>query len=250
MMDSNVHFQFRLADILLDVTCRYETTVRLCAPYLSEGDPDVFIRITEEDIQAERVRLLSKKNPGEALEASSPQALERLVLCRMAARELPGLDRVLFHGSCLAYDGMGVLFTAKSGTGKSTHTRLWRQVFGEHVVMVNDDKPFLHIGSDGVTAYGSPWTGKHGLGCNMAAPLKAICFVCRSGENRIEPVSSREAFALLLQQTFTPEEPQALLQTLALVERMSKNVPFYRLHCNMDPEAAKVAFDGIKHNFE
>lgn len=244
-MDKNTHFQFRLADILFDVLCCYESTKKLCTSYLAEGIPQINIRITDADIEAERIRLLSKKNPGDALEASTPQLLERLVLCRMVARALPPLDRVLFHGSCLTYDGIAVLFTAKSGTGKSTHTRLWRQSFGEHVTMLNDDKPFLHIGKDSVTAYGSPWTGKHSLGSNIAAPLKAICFVCRSEENWIEPADAREAFTLLLQQTFTPEEPQALLQTLALVERMSRNVPFYRLHCNMDPQAAQVALEGV-----
>jgi hypothetical protein len=152
---------------------------------------------------------------------------------------------VLFHGSSLAIDGSGVLFTAKSGTGKSTHTRLWRQVFGDRVCMVNDDKPFLHIGTDTVTVYGTPWRGKHSLGGNISAPLKAVYFVNRGEANRVDTITARELYPLLLQQTYTPENPVAMAQTLALVERLSRNVQLLRLYCNMEPEAAEVAFRGL-----
>lgn len=194
-----------------------------------------------EDIEGERRRLLSKKNPGEALEASSPEALERLHLCRRIAEILPKYDRVLFHGSSLAVDGRGVLFTAKSGTGKSTHTRFWRQEFGSRVKMVNDDKPFLHIGGNGVTVYGTPWRGKHALGENTRAPLEAIYFVNRGEENRVQTISPRELYPLLLQQTYTPDDPAAMAKTLALVERLSRSVKLLKLYCNLDPQAARVA---------
>ena len=76
-------------------------------------------------------------------------------------------------------DGQAVLFTAKSGTGKSTHTKLWRDLFGERAVMVNDDKPLLRILKDGVLVCGTPWDGKHRLSTNCALPLKAICILER-----------------------------------------------------------------------
>ncbi len=88
---------------------------------------------------------------------------------------MPSYDTVLFHGSALAIDGDGYLFTAKSGTGKSTHTRLWRERFGDRVVMINDDKPLLHIDAGSVIAYGTPWNGKHRLGTNASVPLRADC---------------------------------------------------------------------------
>jgi hypothetical protein len=201
--------------------------------------------ITREDIDGERQRLLKKKNPGEALEASTPEALERLHLCRRISELLPKYDRVLFHGSALAVDGRGVLFTAKSGTGKSTHTRLWRQEFADRVVMINDDKPFLHISGDSVTVYGTPWRGKHSLGDNISAPLEAVYFLNRGMDNRVEPVSSRELYPLLLQQTYTPDDAVAMAMTLGLVERLSKNVRLLKLFCNMDPEAAHAAYAGL-----
>lgn len=249
-MTEAVRFQVVLCGICFQVECQFPSTLRYCAQYLTEGprSADARITITMEDIEGERLRLLSKKNPGQSLEASTPQALETLHLCRRIADILPEHDCVLFHGSSLAFDGSGVVFTAKSGTGKSTHTGLWRQVFGDRVQMINDDKPFLEIREEGVIVHGTPWRGKHALGGNLSAPLKAVVFVTRGQVNRIAPVTPRELFPLLLQQTYSPEDPAAMVKTLALVERLSRKVQLLKLECNMDPEAAQVACGGI--NFE
>lgn len=243
---SSQTFHMQVAGIVFRVTCQYASTLRHCRDYLTEEKEAETILITPEDIEGERRRLLSKKNPGEALEASTPEALERLQLCRRIAELLPKYDRVLFHGSSLAVDGRGVLFTAKSGTGKSTHTRFWRVEFGSRVRMVNDDKPFLHIGEDAVTVYGTPWRGKHSLGENISAPLEAIYFVNRGVDNRVEPMTPRELYPLLLQQTYTPEDPEAMVRSLALVDRLSRNVKLLKLYCNLDPQAAHVALDALE----
>ena len=242
-MTENVCFRALIAGISFRIHCLYPLTQRYCRDYLTQSDGPVQeeIRITAADIEKEKARLLAKKNPGELLEASTPEALERLHLCRRIAELLPKHDRILVHGSSLAVDGRGVLFTAKSGTGKSTHTRLWRQEFGERVRMVNDAKPFLYVGPDGVTVYGTPWRGKHGLGENISAPLEAVYFLNRGEENRVEAISSRDVFPLLLQQTYTPDDPAAMAMTLALVERLSRNTKLLKLYCNMDPAAAHTA---------
>lgn len=233
-------FTVRVADLTIEVSCCFESTRCLCADYLIDDCVGQrFIHITPEEILRERKFLPAEES------GVSDNAVESLVLCRSIAEMLPGQDRVLFHCSALALDGNGVLFTAKSGTGKSTHTRFWREAFGDRVRMINDDKPFLHIGADSVTVYGTPWRGKHRLGSNYSAPVKAICFVCRGEENRIERVSPRELFPLLLQQTYAPRNAQMMARTLALVDRLSKGVALYRLYCNLDPKAAIVAYDGI-----
>ena len=242
---SEYTFSMQVADIVFCVSCQHASTLRHCRDYLTDAPAQETIFITREDIEGERNRLLAKKNPGEALEASTDEALERLHLCRRIAELLPKYDRVLFHGSSLAVDGRGVLFTAKSGTGKSTHTRFWRQEFGERVRMVNDDKPFLHVGENGVTVYGTPWRGKHALGENTQAPLEAIYFVNRGEENSVQPISPRELYPLLLQQTYTPDDPNAMVKTLALVERLSRSVKLLKLYCNLDPQAAHVALDAL-----
>lgn len=240
-------FHLCLAGIVFRVICQHPETQALCRAYLTNQDPVEIIHITPEDIEAERRRLQVKKNPGEILESSTPESLERICLCRRIAELLPKYDRVLFHGSSLAMDGRGVLFTAKSGTGKSTHTRFWREQFGSRVRMVNDDKPFLHIGEAGVTVYGTPWRGKHALGENTSAPLEAIYFVNRGDENRVRTITARELYPLLLQQTYTPDDPLAMAKTLALVEKLSRSVKLFTLFCNLDPQAAQVAFDALEN---
>ena len=78
-------------------------------------------------------------------------------------------------------DGEAYIFTAVSGTGKSTHAMLWREVFGERVRMINDDKPLIRITPEGkAVVYGTPWDGKHHLSKNSAFPLKAICWLTRA----------------------------------------------------------------------
>lgn len=145
----------------------------------------------------------------------------------------------------IAVDGIGYLFTAKSGVGKSTHTRLWREQFGDRAVMINDDKPLLRITAEGVTAYGTPWNGKHHLSTNTAVPLKAVCVLGRGGINHIEPADKKDVYPLLCQQSYRASDPAGMLLTLKLIEQLCSAVPLYRLSCNMDPEAALVAYQGM-----
>ena len=155
-------------------------------------------------------------------------------------------ETLLFHGSAIAVDGVAYLFTAKSGTGKSTHTALWRQVFKDRAVMINDDKPLLKLTSDGVLVCGTPWNGKHGLGCNKMVPLKAICILERAEQNTIHPVDAVEALPMLLQQSFRTGTPNGTVLLFDILDKLTKMVQLYRLGCNMDPQAAIVAYEGMK----
>ena len=159
---------------------------------------------------------------------------------------MPDFDTFLFHGSCVAVDGEGYLFTAKSGTGKSTHTRLWREYLGDRAVMVNDDKPLIRADENGVTIFGTPYNGKHRLGSNIAVPLKAVCILTRAAENHIEPIDREQAYAMLVQQAYRPADPVAMAKTLTLIDRLADGAKLYLLGCNMDIEAAKAAYEGMK----
>ena len=236
-------FRMSLADTVLAVTCVFTSTRRYCQDYLVGDDVPAQeeIRITLEDIQREGEQIPMRQ----AGRRGSLPYLEVLVLCRRAAQILPRYHAMLFHGSALAVHDSGVLFTAKSGTGKSTHTGLWRQVYGDDVVMVNDDKPFLEIREDGVAVCGSPWQGKHRIGNNLKVPVKAICILCRGAENTIQPLTPREALPMLMQQTFQPDDPAEVLRKMQMVDQLSRQVKLYRLCCNMDPQAAMVAYETI-----
>lgn len=142
-------------------------------------------------------------------------------------------------------DGEAVIFTANSGTGKSTHSRLWREMFGDQVWMINDDKPLLRIGEESVLVFGSPWDGKHHLSRNASAPLKAIVKLERAEVNHIEPIKKEEAFPILMKQCYVSRNPATTLRTLDLIQRLLRMTDFFKLGCNQDPEAAGVAWEGI-----
>lgn len=220
--------------------------------YTSSGVGDITtesvtrIRITQSDIDFEREKSAREDiKEGIPIRQFSDAYLETLAVYRKIADHLLSCDTLLFHGSVIAVDGIGYLFTAKSGTGKSTHTRLWREYFGERAVMINDDKPLLHITDSGVTAYGTPWDGKHRLSTNIAVPLKGICILTRDTINHIEPAEPHTVYPLIVQQTNRSLSADGMKQTLSLIDRMLNVVPVYRLGVNMDIEAARVAYEGM-----
>lgn len=242
-------FCISLAEVVFRVEPVFSYVQEYCKEYIVNEPAEVVIRIENADIAFERER--SKKEAereGSPVMEYSDAYLETLAVYRKIAERLPLLDTLLFHGSVIAVDGMGYLFTAKSGTGKSTHTGLWRELFGNRAVMVNDDKPLLKVTKDRVIAYGTPWDGKHRLSTNISVPLKAVCILTRDKVNHIEEIEPREAYQMLLQQTYRPMDKASMVQTLRLIDGMMKNTRFYRLGCNMNPEAAKVAFEGMNGN--
>ena len=203
---------------------------------------------TQSDIDFEREKSAREDiKEGIPIRHFSDAYLETLAVYRKIADHLLSRDTLLFHGSVIAVDGEGYLFTAKSGTGKSTHTRLWREYFGERAVMVNDDKPLLHITDSGVTAYGTPWDGKHRLSTNTAVPLKGICILTRDTTNHIEQAEPHDTYPMIVQQTNRSLTADGMKQTLSFIDRMLNVVPVYRLGCNMDIEAARVAYEGMQY---
>lgn len=208
--------------------------------------PCYHIRISQSEIDFEREKSAREDiKEGNSIRQFSGAYLETLAVYRKIADILLACDTLLFHGSVVAVDGEGYLFTAKSGTGKSTHTRLWREYFGERAIMINDDKPLLHITDSSVTAYGTPWNGKHRLSTNISVSLKGICILTRDTTNHIEQIESHSAYPLIVQQTNRSLNIEGLQKTLTLIDRMLMALPQYRLGCNMDIEAAKVAYEGM-----
>lgn len=239
-------FCIRVAGHTVAVRAMFDSTKEFCRDYLCEGAADFAVATTMEDIAFEREKS-AREDALEGLPARnySDRYLETISVQRKIVEELFDYDILLFHGSVVAVDGQGYLFTAKSGTGKSTHTRLWREVFGERAVMVNDDKPLLRFTPEGVMAYGTPWNGKHRLGENICVPLKAVCVLERGEENRIREITPKEGLTMLVQQSNRPRDPRRMGKYLDLIDALTKQMAFYRLECNMEHEAARVAYDAM-----
>ena len=238
---------YRIADRNIRIRSIWEDVHRLCREYELTGVPDLCVRTEQKDIDAERAAVAETgMTDGQTVTAWSDAYLETLAVYRQIAERMTDYDTLLFHGSAIAVDGQGYLFTAPSGTGKSTHARLWRELLGDRAVMVNDDKPLLRVTESGVTVYGTPWNGKHRLGSNIAVPLRAVCELARAEENSIAEISAREAVPTLLRQCYRPSDPAAMQKTLALLDRMTKCLRFYRLRCNMEPDAARVSWEAMR----
>ena len=229
------------------VRALFESTRNYCAGYLCEREADFVIEMDEADIAKERSHgEQADRMDGLAVRRFSDAYLETLALQRKLTEELFSFDTLLFHGSCVAVDAEGYLFAAKSGTGKSTHVRLWREMLGDRAVMVNDDKPFLRMENGRVFAHGSPWNGKHRLGNNMCVPLKAICILERGEENEICKISASDALKTIFQQTYRPMRNENFPKYFDLMGRLASGTAFYRLKCNMEKDAAKVSYEGMK----
>ena len=168
--------------------------------------------------------------------------LERAAIQRAFAEFLFDYNILLFHGSAIAVDGEGYLFTAHSGTGKSTHTRLWKQIFGDRAVMVNDDKPFLELTGNGVILHGSPWSGKHGLDANISVPLKGLCHLERGLENQIAPISAEDVLPMIRKQAYQPLNEEKHSRFLELTANLSQEVALWKMACNKNPDAATLAY--------
>ncbi len=239
-------FTISIAGCRIRVFPLFESTRWYCEHYLTEQPGEYTITVTREDLLREQ-QLLREEALQEGLRPRVFQDpfLERSVIQRQTAQLLFPRDILLLHGSTLSLDGSAYLFTAPCGTGKSTHTRLWREVYGSKVQMINDDKPFLRFTPEDIFAWGSPWSGKHGLDTNLCAPLKGICFLQRGTENRIVPILPEEGLPLLENQLCPPEDPALLPRYRALLNRLSHDVPLWRMTCTKDSEAARVAATAI-----
>ena len=154
-------------------------------------------------------------------------------------------DGMLLHSSAIMMDGKAYLFSARSGTGKSTHTKLWQELYGEDkVVNFNDDKPALRVIDGKVYACGTPFSGKTDINLNVIVPLKAICFIERSEQNKIRKISKIQAIPLIINQTiFKNESEENRQKVYDVIGKVLAEVPVYVLSCNISTDAAKLAHD-------
>ncbi len=235
-----------IAGVPAEVICRYAENEAFFREYVTDRPPLFSIAPTRGDLermQADFDRM--DEAEGRRKRPRPDVQLENNAIHALLSEKMAEHSVLLMHGSALCMDGEAYIFTAPSGTGKSTHARLWREVFGERVWMINDDKPMLRIGEDGTTVFGTPWNGKHRLGRNAGAPLKAIVRLGRDEKNHIEPLDKADAFLLLLRQAYSSSDPAVTARILAMEKRLLDTAAFYTLGCNREPDAARVAWEGM-----
>ena len=216
----------------IEINCKYEYTYKYCKDYLTDEKAVISVSPTDEDIDEEIA--ISPYNPSRAY-------AESICVYRSISKLMPLYNRMIFHGAVISYNGNGYIFTAPSGTGKTTHIRLWEK-YVDGVEIVNGDKPLLEI-EDKVIAYATPYAGKERFENHKSAEIKGICLIQRAKENRIRRVKSGEILTQLMAQLYLPEDPEATVKTLELLDKLVRSVPLYVLECDISEEAVKTSFE-------
>lgn len=233
-------FKYKIADIVFSADINYRYTFENMNDYRADKDeiPEFALEVTKADIDRER-ELSPYDLPAYVHEFT---ALYRKYIYIVMDR----YDAFFFHCSSICVDNQAIMFTAKSGTGKSTHRNLWMKNFGDRVTVINDDKPIIRR-IDGVFyVYGTPWKGKEALGENIRVPAKALCFLSRAEENSIGTIDTISVVSKMLNQTVRPAQPELMGKLLDLIDGFLNQVDCYDLRVNMNDDAAVVAYNGIK----
>lgn len=233
-------FVIKMADLVIAIHNRYRYVEEQCREYVTdETDVDFHVEVSEEEIRKEQ------------REASIPCGLdycESICVYRRISNTLIEYDAFLLHGACIERDGEVYAFCAKSGTGKSTHLMLWKKMYGDQVRIINGDKPILRRNHGVFYVYGTPWCGKEGWNINTSAPIKSLCFLERGKDNEIETLPGEQVMKRLGHQILMPKAPDQMIRYLDLMDDLIRQTSCYLLHCNMEKDAARVAYEGMNDN--
>lgn len=235
---------YRIADFNIDIKYSDPRSAIFLADYKCDdaAEIDFTIETSESDIDREvKVATAVEKKL-----RFSRGYLERLAILRLLCAKLISYGAFLIHGALIEHDGVGYLFCAPSGVGKTTHILLWQKLFGkDNVRIINGDKPLLRVIDGEIYAYGTPWCGKEGYNINSRVKLKNICFVERAEHNSIKKLDELSAVQRIMSQIMVNDSVDLGAQ-LSLVDNLFGKVEMYLLKCNKDIEAAKVAYDGMR----
>lgn len=224
----------QIAGLRAGIENRYDILPRV-AEFVTEASPDFVVSVSEEELEQERAS---------AEGDFSPEYLEYVCAYRKIAECLPMYDAFVIHGVAVAVAGDGAyLLTAPSGTGKTTHARIWQMRFGDRVRIINGDKPILRRTEGGFTAFDTPWRGKEGMGDGTSAPVKGICLLGRGKKNTIRPAEPAELLRFLVHQVYLPKDPAHLTTFLSLLEDCIASVPAWVMACNRSFSAAEMSFE-------
>lgn len=235
-MDMN---KYDIAGILVEMDPKEITLIKQSKAYKcnTKSQADIKINIKKEFLQEKQ-----KQNPHLTIDEC-----EYIWTGAEFYNTIIAFGGFMLHASAVAFDGKAYLFSANSGTGKSTHTALWQKYFGEErAQIINDDKPAITLIEDKFYACGTPWSGKTDKNLPKIVPLASIIFMERSEINWIRRIDSKESIKLTLQQTLRPKDIEKMDKLLVLIDKLLKTIPIYKMGCNMSEEAVKLAYNKLK----
>lgn len=231
-------FVCKIADFIVQFNNRFDYISEMCRDYKYSGPKraEIIVEVSEEE--------LSRERDSSSLQYSDGY-LESVCAYRKLCLQLPCKMAILLHGSVISVENKGIAFIAKSGVGKTTHTNLWRQYLGDKVTVINGDKPIVRILDNVPFAYGTPWAGKERMQTNSRVELTDICIIERSEVNSVESVEPSLVVEKIMHQILRPSEAKAAINTLEIVDLLTKKCRFWVIKCNMNQEAAELAHMAI-----
>lgn len=236
-MKKAIDFKINIASLTVRLAGNQDETLEFCKEYLTDDEHvDIFVSASDEDVDGEIARHAG---------GGTRKYYEKIYLYRQLAERLPEFDRFVFHGAAVKVGGKGFIFSAPPGTGKSTHVMLLKKYFGDKVTVINGDKPILKVEKDGVTICPCPWAGKEGWQTKEEAPLSGIVLLKRGKVSSMKRISPSEYLEELVKQAYLPENSEMFLKTLELMDKATKDLPFYLLECDISKGAAEVSFETI-----
>ncbi len=230
---------YRMADLTIDIQNEHDYTTRLCREYRTTGEEAIDLTARADPSEYE--------NDRKTLPNATEGYLEALSIYRSIAHQLLEHDGFILHASVIERKGRAYAFCARSGTGKTTHCKLWLDSFPDARI-INGDKPLLRFVDGGLYIYGTPWCGKEFYHVNTRAPLAGLCFIERAPDNSMARLSKAEAVTRLFPQLLMPTEEQAVTRLFELAGRMIDTIPAFVLKCNMEKEAALVSYAALSGN--
>ena len=169
---------YEVAGLTFEMTPQFPRLAEQAKNYCADGIPAFQVAANPREWQA-----ILRQKEKEAETARMQEYAEYICCSADFCRKLPEHGRFYLHASAVVLDGRGYLFSAPSGTGKSTHTSLWLREFPGSFLL-NDDKPVIWPQKDGITVWGSPFSGKTNLQVNQGVPLQGICFLKRGKHSK------------------------------------------------------------------
>lgn len=250
--DCTLHFEPSIA------SC--ESKCKLSESYLAETDADSLFYATDDGylytitrrceptksytlhINRQTKRITTDIEPHSNMDI----AILRFGIWVMLGVVLAEHKAIAIHSSTIVSEGRGILFLGESGTGKSTHTRLWRESI-EGATLLNDDSPIVRIVDDEVRVYGSPWSGKTACYKNENYPVAGFCRLSQAPHNHIKRLQPLMAIGALLPSCPPIFAHDEHLQDLicSTIGEIVGSVGVYHLECLPNSEAAELSFNTI-----
>ena len=231
-----------IANINISIHSLYDIANDKIKEYIVDDNqvPDIEVFSNESLIKEEYQRMIDNGD-----DLASLESVEMLMIQRIIAEELPKHDAFLLHGAAIGVDRDAYVFSAKSGTGKTTHINHWLDN-NKSSYVVNGDKPYILITDKEAFVCGTPWCGKENMGTNIMLPVRSIVFMERSNENRMENISFKAIFPRLLEQTYRPSDMIQMKKTLKLLLKLKELVTFYVFYFdNYKEDVYRVSYNTL-----